>query len=409
MLSYHIAAPLAFAIYALLLTQQGVASTEISKGSDSNNKDAKLVRGLLRQRAQRVKPTVTLSSSTTSFGKDDPVIINFSIRNDGAKPAQILKWFLPEADNETFLEEDIFSVTYTKNSGQSMVAGQSTALGEVHTVRYVGANYKRMAPMADDYQVLKAGAGLTLSFDLAQYYDFSETGIYEITYHASNPNLFSTTDNSANGEMVSLTSNQLRLNIAGRSKPIASVSLSFGTAAAITGSATNRFISCTVAQQSLIIQARSDALSCSTYLSDTYMPKFYSSSTHNRYTTWFGRDTTANVGTITSHFDNIKAAFQTADMTFDCSCQSSGVYAYVYPSQPYKIYLCPVFWNAPSLGTDSKQGTLVHEMSHFTVVAATNDVKYGQSNCLSLAKKSPSKAITNADSHEYFCESNDTS
>mmetsp|Transcript_9475 Transcript_9475/g.13725 ORF Transcript_9475/g.13725 Transcript_9475/m.13725 type:complete len:139 (+) Transcript_9475:829-1245(+) len=138
------------------------------------------------------------------------------------------------------------------------------------------------------------------------------------------------------------------------------------------------------------------------------MPNFYSSSTHNRYTTWFGQNTTANVNTITSHFDNIKAAFQTANMTFDCGCRKN-YYAYVYPNQPYKIYLCNAFWNAPSLGTDSKQGTLVHETSHFTVVAGTNDWAYGQSNCLNLAKTDASKAVTNADSHEYFCESYDTS
>jgi len=270
MLSYRVAAPLAFAVAALFLAQQGVSSTEISGGPSDSNKDANSVRGLLRNRAKRGKPTVTISSTATSFGKADPVNINFTIRNDDVKPAQILKWFLPAVDSETFLEEDVFSVTYTKNSGQSVVAGQSTTVDEVHTVNYVGANYKRMAPMAEDYQVLKPGASLTLSFDLAQFYDFSETGMYEITYRASNHNLFSTTGNSATGEMVSLTSNQLRLNIAGRSKLIASVSSSIGTAASMTGSATKATFttSCSLTRQSLIIQARSDALSCSTYLND---------------------------------------------------------------------------------------------------------------------------------------------
>jgi peptidyl-Lys metalloendopeptidase len=55
-------------------------------------------------------------------------------------------------------------------------------------------------------------------------------------------------------------------------------------------------------------------------------------------------------------------------------------------------------------GTDSKGGTLVHEMSHFNVVASTDDWVYGQSGAASLAINNPSQAIDNADSHEYFGE-----
>ena len=39
------------------------------------------------------------------------------------------------------------------------------------------------------------------------------------------------------------------------------------------------------------------------------------------------------------------------------------------PNEPYKIYLGSVYWSAPAIGTDSQAGTLIHEMSHFAVVA----------------------------------------
>ena len=55
-------------------------------------------------------------------------------------------------------------------------------------------------------------------------------------------------------------------------------------------------------------------------------------------------------------------------------------------------------------GTDSKGGTLVHEMSHFNVVAGTDDHAYGQSAAASLAISNPAQAVDNADSHEYFGE-----
>jgi peptidyl-Lys metalloendopeptidase len=88
----------------------------------------------------------------------------------------------------------------------------------------------------------------------------------------------------------------------------------------------------------------------------------------------------------------------------DCSCTDAGVYAYVFANQPYKIYACPVFWTAPALGTDSKAGTMIHEMSHFTVVAGTQDFVYGQSGAAALAISNPANALRNADNHEYFAE-----
>jgi peptidyl-Lys metalloendopeptidase len=106
---------------------------------------------------------------------------------------------------------------------------------------------------------------------------------------------------------------------------------------------------------------------------------------------------------VTDNFIQIDNAFDTAPITVDCK-RKKNYYAYVYPTMPYKIFVCRAFWNAPMTGTDSKAGTLVHEMSHFDVVAATDDVVYGQSGCRQLADSNPDDAIRNADSHEYFAE-----
>ena len=123
-----------------------------------------------------------------------------------------------------------------------------------------------------------------------------------------------------------------------------------------------------------------------------------------RYTTWFGTFSNANWNTVKSHFASIKDVYDTKPLVFDCSCSKKNTYAYVYSSQPYKIYLCGAFWSAPMTGTDSKGGTLVHETSHFTAVAGTSDDAYGQSAAKSLALSNPAQAIMNADSHEYFAE-----
>jgi peptidyl-Lys metalloendopeptidase len=99
----------------------------------------------------------------------------------------------------------------------------------------------------------------------------------------------------------------------------------------------------------------------------------------------------------------IKDALDTKPLTFNCGCKKQ-YYAYVYPNQPYIVYLCSVFWNAPLSGTDSKGGTIIHELSHFTAVAGTDDFAYGQTNAKALAKSNPSQALFNADNHEYFAE-----
>ena len=43
-------------------------------------------------------------------------------------------------------------------------------------------------------------------------------------------------------------------------------------------------------------------------------------------------------------------------------------------------------------------------MSHFNVVASTDDYVYGQTGAKSLAITNPDNAVMNADNHEYFAE-----
>ena len=108
---------------------------------------------------------------------------------------------------------------------------------------------------------------------------------------------------------------------------------------------------------------------------------------------------------VNTHFTAISNAWDTAAVNFDCKCKQNA-YAYVYPSQPYNTYLCKVFWLALLAGTDSQCATLIHEMSHFDVVAGTDDYVYGQTNARDLADSNPDQAIMNADNHEYIAENN---
>ncbi|KAG5646338.1 hypothetical protein DXG03_003661 [Asterophora parasitica] len=163
------------------------------------------------------------------------------------------------------------------------------------------------------------------------------------------------------------------------------------------------FNGCTVSQQTDIGDAISSAQAYVVGAID-YLTTHLNTST--RYTTWFGSFISARRLTVLGHYNSININGKFSTYTYDCTCTKADVFAYVYPDTFGVIYLCNAFWNAPSTGTDSKAGTIVHEASHFTKNGGTRDYAYGQTNCKALATQYPDDAVRNADSHEYFAENN---
>ena len=315
--------------------------------------------------------SVRISAEKNAFTAGERAVISVTVSNDGRRAAQVLKWFTPFDD----VEGSLFAIT---RDGQP--------------VAYLGALYKHAAPTKEDYLVLQPGESFTRQVDLGKYYDLSATGAYSIRYDVTASNLFSSRGNFFRSE--SMSSNKLDLGLEGRPNPVPAAI----TPDAVSGSTSyNR---CTTSQQTNLVSARNQA---STYAADS-LAYLNANKTGPRYVTWFGVVTTARYNTAKNHFAAISSAMDTASVTFDCSCKKKNVYAYVYSNQPYTIYLCGVFWTAPLTGTDSKAGTLIHEMSHFTVVAGTQDYVYGQSGAKNLAITDPDKAVNNADNHEYFAE-----
>ena len=320
---------------------------------------------------------VSVNFEKSSFGYDESVPVNVSIRNDGRTSVKILRWLTPFDG----VKDDLFEVT---------VNGK--------TAEYIGADYKRPAPTEKDYITLEPGKSFEATIDLAGYYDLAETGFYQVNYRAeavegdTNPSLI-----SAKAEQPeALRSEAVQAWVTGRETKIAADE---SAANAVSGS--TNYTGCTSTRQSSLLTARGNA---STYAANSYN-YLVAGTAGARYTTWFGAYTSSRYSTVRSHYSSIKNAMDNATVTFNCTCTDSA-YAYVYPTQPYTIYLCNAFWSAPSTGTDSKAGTLVHEMSHFNVVASTDDWAYGQTAAKNLARSNPKRAIDNADSHEYFAENN---
>lgn len=318
---------------------------------------------------------ITLNFEKSAFDSDESVPVSVSFRNEGRASVKILRWLTPFDG----VKDNLFAVTIDGENAE-----------------YIGADYKRPAPTEKDYITLQPGESFEATVDLAGYYDLSKTGFYQINYQAEVVNNYPNELLTAVNKSDALRSEVAQAWISGRETKIP-VDESFANA--VSGS--TGYTGCTTSRQSSLLTARSNA---STYAANSYN-YMLAGTAGARYTTWFGAYTSSRFSTVRSHYSSIKNAMDNASVTFNCTCTDSA-YAYVYPTQPYTIYLCNAFWSAPSTGTDSKAGTLIHEMSHFNVVASTDDWAYGQTAAKNLAQSNPKRAIDNADSHEYFAENN---
>jgi peptidyl-Lys metalloendopeptidase len=268
---------------------------------------------------------------------------------------------------------------------EDMETAQFIVRRDGQPVGYEGPHIKRGLSWSDAIIRVEPGASYTYDIELSRAYDLSRDGRYTVTFASRSGASAATVLQSATQEV----------RVAGRTAPVTSGILP-RTPASLTSLVS--YSRCTATQQTDVLaalnQAEAYAGNARSYLTGTL---------GERFTWWFGPASTSSGNTIKAHFAAIADAFATKPITVDCGCKKT-YYAYVYQNQPYTIYVCKAFWSAPLAGTDSRGGTLIHEMSHFTVVAGTDDFAYGQTAAHSLALSDPTKAIGNADSHEYFAE-----
>jgi peptidyl-Lys metalloendopeptidase len=306
--------------------------------------------------------------------------IVYTLSNTGAASVQVLRWMTP-LDG---VDNDLFSVS---QNGQP--------------VAYTGRLVKRPAPTAADYIDIAPGQSVSAEVDLTAVYDMRKGGQFSVRYNRDGSDVIKA---AAEAERGGVKAGALDFDrIADRVDVFADASVDALDEQAKAGAgvlaATNAFVGCSTTRKTQIATARTSA---TTYANNSR--SYLTAGTQgSRYTWWFGTYNSSRYSTVRTHFNNIYNALSSQPFTFDCSCTDS-YYAYVYPNQPYKVYLCNAFWSAPNTGTDSRAGTIVHETSHFTVMGGTDDWAYGQSAAHSLAGSNPARAVDNADSHEYFAE-----
>lgn len=137
------------------------------------------------------------------------------------------------------------------------------------------------------------------------------------------------------------------------------------------------------------------------------------------YGTWFGRYSARYADEVRARLKAVHAALTRDETEFVCvndgfdGCKE-GTFAYVYRDEPYRVYVCTPFHHlpamfdvdplAPEMENGTREGTIIHEVSHFAVVAGTEDNCYARSVCRDMAATDPFGATRNADSFQYFAE-----
>ena len=359
--------------------------------------------------AESPKLLINLEFDQRSYKAADAQRLIFTLTNESSAPITVLKWNTPLEG----IKSNMFRVEGT----------------DEHCT-YLGRVYKRGLPTAEDYITIQPGEDVSAEVDFLEAYDVSKAGNYRVVYKSDSVQVgYEEPEMLMKSYMATMPSDEAELkakadavDLAVRSntaifalqedrQPLTrhGLLIEAESPTALVAEKGASFAGCSAAQQSTITKALAQALKianeASTALANT--PAWARFNSPKRYREWFGEFSSSRYSAVCTHYDKILDALKNKPVVFDCSCNED-YYAYVYPSKPYTIYLCKLFWTAPLAGTDSQGGTILHEISHFYVVASTSDHVYGQGGCRNLANTSPDKAINNADSHEYFAENTPT-
>ncbi|KAH7338917.1 hypothetical protein B0J17DRAFT_396144 [Rhizoctonia solani] len=346
----------------------------------------------------------------------DDMTVAATIVNEGSKAVKILND--PNGPLSSW-KTYTFNFIPIPSVGPDGVKSKTAGLPpDVNAIR-VKYNPKVAAALDDPstYTVLQPGENKTVVHDLSGMYNFHFPGGYtvKLTSPAEYFNVIEddgsisrvpatlTTGEAGNASVLNIPVGALLASKKGLiNTGIASIDaapLGLSNNRMIKRAGDPKFNNCSAKQQSSIAEGVKAALA---YNEEAV--NYFNGTLGERYTTWFGALADNRTQIVKGHFANLTGKIE--QFEFDCSCDKPDTFAYVYPNRFPTVYLCGAFWKAPTNGTDSKGGTIVHEGTHFVNIGGTDDYAYGQSGAKSLAKSDPDRAIMNADSHEYFVENN---
>jgi len=314
----------------------------------------------------------SLSEIIATLGTTEtPSTVTLDLQNTNSYSVALLRWNLPFDKN--FGGEDNFLV-----------------LRDGQFVPYIGAKVKYAEPSFFDYVVLAPSETISVPVQLHNLYDFSIPGNYKVQFEFNFMDLVSEVDFE--------TIPRLRVEFES-SELVASNSLILNVNEPVFQKRITTPYPCSNSELNQISQGQN---ALENQLAPRAVTVINQGNTAT-YREWMGAHTTARWQIAQDVIQSINS-----NTVVDHECDDTpNVYAYVYPSdRTHTIYLCTAYWPSAVIGGwDTKAGTLLHELSHFDDIGGTNDHAYGTTACRALAQRSPAQAVNNADSYEYFGES----
>jgi len=320
--------------------------------------------------------------------------VQFSITSLHTDPLVLVKWNTP-LDRLQRFPSDMFYIRSLQN-GQSPI--------------YLGVAQKRF-PVPLDFVTINPNETLQVSLDLLSGYWFPSLGEYEVMFSARvlvHEGLVDKTELEG-FESMPLASSPISVIITKLvplpELPTSDPSVRHSVRNSVGG--ISEFINCSSTESFDSVAADGQALRLVENVNNYLNARGGCGSNDlDRYVLWFGVCDVDRWKTVTENFlaigNRISLGYRMYCNHPDCS---PGVYAYVYPRDPtFTVYVCSVYFRVPICSYDSKAGTIIHEISHFTPVAGTQDFQYGVSGCQQLARTNPNQAVRNADSCEYMAE-----
>lgn len=330
-----------------------------------------------------------VSVDIESHGAD---LVEVTLTNVTDGSLSILSWGTPF---ESVISHDIFDIHAADDLTQ-------TQLG------YKGRSVKRGDPLPEDFIALAAGESIQQYLSLSVYYAIPVHGAYTLEYDGSI--IFRTPEKPMTHQSGVEIDGQVKKQVAENHIQSAllssdSITVELTPPPETRAARVPAYFSCSVNQQSELVLAL-QATEEITNVARNDLASLVGDARLNspRYRNWFGEYSSERFQTVLNTFNSASNVLANERIEFDCRCDEAGLYAYVFPSDPYRIYPCPNFWAATLTGTDSRAGTVLHELTHFPSINGTDDFEYGKTSVALLASTNPDQAVNNADSYEYFAE-----
>ncbi|KAI0434168.1 neutral protease 2-like protein [Xylaria sp. FL1042] len=241
------------------------------------------------------------------------------------------------------------------------------------------------------FQTIPAGQTIEVSFDAAELHDLTASGEYDFV--ANGVLSYTTSESNEITGAVPYSSNTLTAKVDG--EEAAQARSNFVKRTAIQSDCTGTKLT---SSRNAVTNCRSFAAAASSAaLSNTAKVQEYFKSTS------VGSTVAAVFARVASECGSTSSGSSRTYCSDIYGACSSNVLAYTLPSYSY-IVNCPLYFSALSAITSTCHGqdqatTTLHETTHLTSVAGTDDLGYGYAAATRL---SSSQALNNADSYALF-------